>query len=117
MERVAVRDRSGRLDTCECSNLLHIRLDRQPDVLCGQVRVQKYVLPLVKGDVVGPISSHSDINTANNRIQKAGYSYDAAGNMWTERGKTYVFDGENKIGTANVSGAVSTYVSTETAAR
>src|SRR5262249_51690472 len=47
----------------------------------------------------------------NNRITRAGFVYDAAGNLIAEPGKSYTYDAENRIITATVAGgAPSQYV-------
>jgi RHS repeat-associated protein len=53
----------------------------------------------------------ADFSRANNRITRAGYVYDAAGNLIAEPGKTFTYSAENKIVTATVAGgATSQYV-------
>ena len=44
------------------------------------------------------------INTADNRINTAGYVYDSTGNLINEPGKTYVYDAENRMASAGSSG-------------
>ncbi len=48
----------------------------------------------------------ADFSEANNRITRAGFVYDAAGNLIAEPGKSYTYDTENKIVTATVAGGV-----------
>ncbi len=48
----------------------------------------------------------ADFSEANNRITRAGFAYDAAGNLIAEPGKSYTYDAENKIVTATVVGGV-----------
>jgi hypothetical protein len=52
--------------------------------------------------------SQITINTLN-RIVDTGYSYDAAGNLTAEPGKTYQWDAEGRLKSIN-NGAVATYV-------
>jgi RHS repeat-associated protein len=51
----------------------------------------------------------ADFSSENNRITRTGYTYDAAGNLIEEPGKTYTYDGENRLKTAVVSGVTSQY--------
>jgi RHS repeat-associated protein len=46
----------------------------------------------------------ADFSAANNRITRAGYFYDAAGNLTAELGKSYTYDAENRIVRADVTG-------------
>jgi RHS repeat-associated protein len=46
----------------------------------------------------------ADFSAANNRITRAGYAYDAAGNLIAEPGKNYTYNAENLIVTATVTG-------------
>jgi len=46
----------------------------------------------------------ADFSAANNRITRAGFAYDAAGNLIAEPGKNYAYDAENRIVTAAVAG-------------
>jgi RHS repeat-associated protein len=46
----------------------------------------------------------ADFSGANNRITKAGFAYDAAGNLTDEPGHSFAYDGENRIVTATVAG-------------
>lgn len=51
-----------------------------------------------------------DFSDASNRITRAGYVYDNAGNLKEEPGgKTYSYDGENRLVTATVGGVTSNY--------
>jgi RHS repeat-associated protein len=53
----------------------------------------------------------ADFSGVNNRITRAGYIYDAAGNLTAEPGKSYTYDGENRLVTATMTtGATSQYV-------
>src|SRR5262249_464701 len=53
----------------------------------------------------------ADFSGADNRITRAGFIYDAAGNLIAEPGKNYTYDAENRIVTATLaSGAASQYV-------
>jgi RHS repeat-associated protein len=53
----------------------------------------------------------ADFSEANNRIARAGFIYDACGNLIAEPGKSYAYDAENRIITATVAGrATSQYV-------
>jgi RHS repeat-associated protein len=53
----------------------------------------------------------ADFSGANNRITRAGFVYDAAGNLIEETGKRYTYDAENRIVMATVEGgAASQYV-------
>jgi RHS repeat-associated protein len=47
-----------------------------------------------------------DFSAANNRITRAGFGYDAAGNLTTEPGKSYTYDAENRLVTATVGGVL-----------
>jgi len=60
--------------------------------------------------VLGPLTSASDFNASNNRIVKSGYSYDQAGNLTAEPGKSYAYDAENRLTSAIASGVTTTYV-------
>jgi len=60
--------------------------------------------------VLGPLTSASDFNASNNRIVKPGYSYDQAGNLTAEPGKSYAYDAENRLTSAIASGVTTTYV-------
>jgi len=52
----------------------------------------------------------ADFSAANNRITRAGFLYDSAGNLIAEPGKSYFYNAENKLVTATVAGgAVSQY--------
>jgi RHS repeat-associated protein len=52
----------------------------------------------------------ADFSEANNRITRAGFVYDLAGNLKDEPGKSNFYDAENRIVTATVAGgAVSQY--------
>ncbi|MBO0720793.1 MAG: RHS repeat-associated core domain-containing protein, partial [Blastocatellia bacterium] len=51
----------------------------------------------------------SDFSGANNRITHDGYAYDASGNLIAEPGKSYTYDGENRLVTATL-GATSQYL-------
>src|SRR5262245_21016132 len=46
----------------------------------------------------------ADFSGANNRITRAGFIYDAAGNLIAEPGKGYTYDAENRIVTATLAG-------------
>ena len=46
----------------------------------------------------------ADFSAANNRITRAGYAYDSAGNLIAEPGKTYAYNAENLIVRAEVEG-------------
>jgi RHS repeat-associated protein len=46
----------------------------------------------------------ADFSGANNRITRAGYAYDAAGNLTAEPGKVYAYNAENRLITATVAG-------------
>src|SRR4030095_5794343 len=46
----------------------------------------------------------ADFSGANNRITRAGFIYDAAGNLIAEPGKSYTYDAENRIVTATLAG-------------
>ena len=48
----------------------------------------------------------ADFSEANNRITRAGFVYDAAGNLIAEPGKSYTYDAENRMVTATVAGGV-----------
>jgi RHS repeat-associated protein len=48
----------------------------------------------------------ADFSAANNRITRADYVYDAAGNLIAEPGKSYTYDAENRIVSATVAGGV-----------
>jgi RHS repeat-associated protein len=53
----------------------------------------------------------ADFSAVNNRIARAGYAYDASGNLIAEPGKSYTYDAENRIVTATVvGGGASQYV-------
>ena len=49
----------------------------------------------------------ADFSEANNRITRAGFVYDAAGNLIEEPGKIYTYDAENRMVTATVGGVTS----------
>ena len=46
-------------------------------------------------------TNNPSINSANNRINAAGYGYDSAGNLTAAPGWNYTFDAENKMTTAS----------------
>lgn len=46
----------------------------------------------------------SDFSETNNRIIRSGVSYDLAGNLINESGKTYTYDAENRLLTATLEG-------------
>jgi RHS repeat-associated protein len=46
----------------------------------------------------------SEFDAANNRITRSGYTYDAAGNLTAEPGKSYAYDAENRMITAAAQG-------------
>jgi RHS repeat-associated protein len=48
----------------------------------------------------------ADFSEANNRITRADYVYDAGGNLIAEPGKSYTYDGENRLVTATVGGVL-----------
>jgi RHS repeat-associated protein len=48
----------------------------------------------------------AEFSEANNRITRAGFVYDAAGNLTAEPGKSYTYDAENRMVTATVGGVV-----------
>jgi RHS repeat-associated protein len=48
----------------------------------------------------------AEFSGANNRITRAGFVYDAAGNLIEEPGKRYTYDAENRIVMATVEGGV-----------
>jgi RHS repeat-associated protein len=52
----------------------------------------------------------ADFSGANNRIIRAGYLYDSAGNLIVEPRKTYTYDGANRLVKAVVDGVMSEYV-------
>jgi RHS repeat-associated protein len=49
----------------------------------------------------------TDFSEANNRITRAGFVYDAVGNLIEEPGKIYTYDAENRMVTATVGGVTS----------
>lgn len=56
------------------------------------------------------VSVDLNYNSSDNRITTSGYGYDAAGNLIAEpNGKSYTYDGENRIVSATVGGATSEY--------
>jgi len=59
--------------------------------------------------LLGPLTSQTDVSATSNRIAKSGYSYDAAGNLCWEPGKSYTYDAENRLVTAT-NGTSSSYV-------
>ena len=48
----------------------------------------------------------ADFSGVNNRITRAGFVYDASGNLVEEPGKRYTYDAENRMVTATVAGGV-----------
>jgi RHS repeat-associated protein len=53
----------------------------------------------------------ADFSEANNRITRAGFVYDAVGNLIAEPGKSYTYDGENRmVMTTVIGGGTSQYV-------
>jgi YD repeat-containing protein len=53
----------------------------------------------------------ADFSEANNRITRAGFAYDASGNLIAERGNSYTYDAEGRMVTATMAGgATSQYV-------
>jgi RHS repeat-associated protein len=48
----------------------------------------------------------ADFSEANNRITRAGFVYDAAGNLIAEPGKSYTYDAENRTVRADLAGGV-----------
>ncbi len=51
----------------------------------------------------------AEFSGADNRITRAGYAYDACGNLIAEPGKSYIYDGENRLVMATVGGVTSQY--------
>ena len=48
----------------------------------------------------------ADFSAVNNRVTRAGYEYDAAGNLTIEPGNSYAYDAESRLVTATVGGVL-----------
>jgi RHS repeat-associated protein len=48
----------------------------------------------------------ADFSAVNNRISRPGFTYDAAGNLTAEPGKSYTYDAENRLVTSTVGGVL-----------
>ncbi len=60
-------------------------------------------------DLINTALQLSEFSASTNRITRSGYGYDFAGNLSSEPGRSYSYDSENKMITANVSGTITKY--------